>query len=176
MPLVRHAVLADLPGLVELRNHYVLNTYATFDTECHTVASLRPWLESFADHGRYQLLVADVGGVVAGYCCSQPYRPHPAFADTIETSIYIAPGCTNQGLGRTLYETLFHALREEPLHRACVGIALPNPGSVALHRRFGFRQVGVFSEYARKNGERISSVWMERALSGSVLPDLKHNP
>lgn len=173
MPLIRHAVPADLPGLVELRNHYVLNSRATFDTELHTVDSLRPWLQGYATQGRYQLLVADVSGVVAGYCCSQPYRAHPAFARTIETSIYIAPGCTNQGLGRALYESLFHALRDEGLHRAYVGIALPNPGSVALHARFGFREVGVFHEYAEKHGERVSSVWMERALSGGLLPDSK---
>ncbi|EEX92101.1 phosphinothricin N-acetyltransferase [Vibrio orientalis CIP 102891 = ATCC 33934] len=44
------------------------------------------------------------------------------------------------------------------------GIALPNDASVALHKRFGFREIGVFNEYAKKNGQYISSVWLEKAL------------
>jgi phosphinothricin acetyltransferase len=34
--------------------------------------------------------------------------------------------------------------------------------SVALHRKLGFTEVGTFHEYAVKNGEYLSSVWMER--------------
>ncbi|MEL6117978.1 GNAT family N-acetyltransferase, partial [Photobacterium sp. SP02] len=41
-------------------------------------------------------------------------------------------------------------------------IALPNDASVALHQKFGFREVGVFHDYARKQGEYISSLWMEK--------------
>jgi hypothetical protein len=40
--------------------------------------------------------------------------------------------------------------------------ALPNDASVALHRKFGFTEVGTFREYAVKNGHYISSVWMQR--------------
>jgi len=45
---------------------------------------------------------------------------------------------------------------------ALAGIALPNDASVALHRKFGFTDVGVFHEYAIKNGEYVDSLWMER--------------
>lgn len=31
-----------------------------------------------------------------------------------------------------------------------------------LHRRFGFTDVGIFSEYAIKDGRYISSAWMRR--------------
>jgi len=48
------------------------------------------------------------------------------------------------------------------VHVALAGIALPNDASVALHRNFGFTEVGTFREYAIKNGQYISSVWMQR--------------
>jgi len=41
------------------------------------------------------------------------------------------------------------------------GIALPNDASIALHRKLGFTDVGVFEEYARKNGRYVSSLWMQ---------------
>lgn len=51
------------------------------------------------------------------------------------------------------------------VHCIVVGIAVPNDASVALHRRFGFTDIGVFDEYAQKNGERISSLWMQLLLN-----------
>jgi phosphinothricin acetyltransferase len=50
------------------------------------------------------------------------------------------------------------------LHLAVAGIALPNDASVALHRKFGFTDVGVFDEYAIKHGSYINSLWMQRRL------------
>lgn len=54
------------------------------------------------------------------------------------------------------------------LHRAVVGIALPNDASVRLHARWGFRAVGVFDEYAHKHGRPISSQWMQRAMDAET--------
>jgi L-amino acid N-acyltransferase YncA len=38
---------------------------------------------------------------------------------------------------------------------------LPDDASVAHHRKLGFTEVGTFHEYALKNGQYLSSVWME---------------
>ena len=56
------------------------------------------------------------------------------------------------------------ALGEEDVHRAVAGITLPNPASLALHARFGYRSIGVFDEVGRKFGRFWSVQWLERAL------------
>jgi phosphinothricin acetyltransferase len=48
--------------------------------------------------------------------------------------------------------------------RAAVRDDLPNDASVALHRKFGFTEVGVFEEYAIKEGAYINSVWTQRRI------------
>ena len=68
------------------------------------------------------------------------------------------------GVGSSLYAELFDALRDQDLHRAIAGIALPNPASVALHGRFGFTQVARFTEQGRKFGRYWDVAWFERAL------------
>ena len=57
---------------------------------------------------------------------------------------------------------LLQRLADQPVHLAVAGVALPNPGSLALHRRLGFEEVGTFREYAQKNGTWISSTWFQR--------------
>jgi len=50
------------------------------------------------------------------------------------------------------------------MHRAYAGVALPNDASEALHRRFGFRDVGTFTEVGWKQGRWVDVRWYERAL------------
>jgi len=76
--------------------------------------------------------------------------------------VYLDPAVLGQGIGSALYAVLFGALLKEDIHVALAGIALQNDASVALHRKFGFTDVGVFHEYAIKNGRYIDSLWMER--------------
>ena len=59
---------------------------------------------------------------------------------------------------------LFEAIAGQDIHRIVAGIALPNPASIALHRRLGFIPVGTFSEVGRKFGRYWDVAWMERAL------------
>jgi phosphinothricin acetyltransferase len=67
-----------------------------------------------------------------------------------------------------LYRTLFAALKNEDIHRVLAGITIPNEASVAMHRGFGFTDVGVFIENGRKFDRYWDVLWMQRPL---VLPD-----
>jgi phosphinothricin acetyltransferase len=164
IPIVRAAQRGDLAQLVAIYNHYVEHSTATFDTEPTSVQDRWAWFETFSDAGPHRLLVAAEGERVLGCASSGPYRTHPAFAQTVEVGIYIDPEARSMGIGSALYGRLFEQLRSEALHLAVAGIALPNDASVALHRKFGFTDVGVFEEYATKYGAYLSSLWMQRRL------------
>jgi phosphinothricin acetyltransferase len=153
---------ADLADIVAVLNQAAADSIASFDTQPIEVAQRRDWLAQFGPSGPHRLLVARRGGRFAGYAASQPYRDHPAFDQTVEVSITLASGCRGQGVGTALYRELFAQLSGEPVHVALAGIALPNDASVALHRKFGFTDVGVFREYAVKHGQYLSSLWLQR--------------
>jgi phosphinothricin acetyltransferase len=152
----------DLPGIVEILNYTAANSIASFATRPTSVAERRDWFEQFSSTGRYRLLVARRGKLVLGYAGSQRYRDHEAFRETVEVSVGLEVGCRGQGVGTLLYHALFDCLADEPVHVVLAGIAMPNDASVALHRKFGFTEVGTFREYAVKDGQYISSLWMQR--------------
>jgi phosphinothricin acetyltransferase len=56
-------------------------------------------------------------------------------------------------------------MMKEKVHLVVAGVAQPNPASVTLHRKFGFREVGEFTEYAKKSGHYISSLWFEKRIN-----------
>lgn len=161
---IRYAKSEDLPALVEIYNYYVLNSHATFAERPFTLDERGEWLQKYKESGPHRCLVAEDVGEILGCAFSSVYRDHPAFRETIETSIYLSPKATGKGLGTKLYLELFDRLKDEPLHLAVVGIALPNDASVQLHRKLGFEEVGVFKEYAKVRDNYYSSVWMQKAL------------
>jgi phosphinothricin acetyltransferase len=152
----------DLPAIVAILNYTIVNSDATLTSQPVTVAERRDWFGRFSPAGPHRLLVARRGNQVLGYAASQPYRDHEGFRETVEVSIALDVSSRGQGVGTALYRALFECLASEPVHVALAGIVMPNDASIALHRKFGFTEVGTFHEYAVKNGRYLSSVWMER--------------
>ena len=161
---IRPARDSDLLALTELYNHYVLETAITFDIEPFTPEARAPWLAQFAEKGRYRLLVAENSSGLLGYAGSMRFRAKAAYATSVETTIYLEPRRAGGGLGTRLYRELFETLRGEDLHRAYGGITLPNPASVALHRKLGFHPIGRYREVGHKMGRFWDVEWYEREL------------
>lgn len=162
---IRPATVNDLPRLTEIYNHYVIETAVTFDLEPYTVERRAGWFAQFGLTGRYRLLVAEDDSGIHGYAGTTRFRPKAAYDTTVETTIYCAPGATRRGIGRALYAQLFDSLAMEDVHKIVAGYTLPNPGSEALHARFGFHLVGVFRENGRKFGRYWDVAWTERPLA-----------
>lgn len=163
--ITRPASIDDLPRLTEIHNYYVLNTHITFDVQAFTLEQRVSWFDDHSDGRRYRLLVAeDPASGVLGFACTGRFRAKAAYDTTVEASVACRPDATGRGIGTLLYSALFEAIAQEDIHRIVAGIAQPNSASNALHRRFGFRQVGVFSEVGRKFGKYWDVMWMERPM------------
>lgn len=163
---IRPAHDDDLPRLVQIYNHYVIESPATFDIEPFTVETRRGWFDGFAATGAHRLLVAELAGELAGYASSIAHRPKPAYDCSVETTTYLDPDFVGRGVGSHLYATLLELLRaERRVHRAFAGITIPNPASVALHERLGFEKLGTFHEIGYKFGKYWDVSWFECDLS-----------
>ena len=159
---------ADLRQIVEIYNHYVMHSSATFEVVPVTVEDRLEWLELHTRGERHRLVVAtDAGDRVVGWATTSPFRPRAAYETTVESSVYCRSGSEGRGVGSALYRSLFASIQGEDIERVVAGVCLPNASSVALHQRFGFRAVGVFSSVGRKFGRYWDVAWYERPR---VLP------
>jgi phosphinothricin acetyltransferase len=162
--LVRPAVLGDVPAMMAIYNHYVETSHATFDIAPVSLDNRRVWFGHFGERGPFRLLVAERAGQVVGYAGSGQFREKPAYVTSVEMTVYVHPEARGLGVGARMYERLFKVLAGEPIHRAYAGVTLPNPASLALHRRFGFRDVGIYDEVGFKLGQFWSVQWLERPM------------
>lgn len=164
-PAIRSALPDDLPALTDIYNYYVVHTAITFDLSPFTPEERRAWFDAHGIAGRYRLLVAtEDDSRIAGYATTSPWRPKAAYATTVEASVYCHPDAVGRGYGRALYAALFDAIAHEDVHRIVAGVSLPNPASIKLHERCGFRAVGVFPAVGRKFDRYWDVAWFERPL------------
>ncbi len=159
---VRPAIRDDLPRLTEIYNHYVVNTPITFDIETYTVEGRQSWFDQFGERGRYRLIVVEEDGLVLGYAGTTRFRPKAAYETTVETTIYCAQEAMGKKIGSRLYSALFETLKDEDINRYVAGYTLPNAASAALHERFGFMPIGIFTQVGRKFGRYWDVAWSER--------------
>jgi phosphinothricin acetyltransferase len=157
---IRRALPADLPAIAAIYAREALEGHATFDLEPRP---MELWEARLGDD-REHFLVADGDGTVIGYATSSPFRPKPAYAHTRETTVYVAPGGQGRGTGRALYDALLALLADDGVHLVVAAVALPNAGSLALHRACGFEEVGVMREVGRKHGRWIDVAWLQKVL------------
>ncbi|TDJ24051.1 MAG: GNAT family N-acetyltransferase, partial [Gammaproteobacteria bacterium] len=82
---IRLAKHSDLPQIVEIYNHYVVNTHFTFDIDPFTVATRSGWWAQFNNKRCQCWVITD--GTLGGYACSTPFKSKRAYETSVEVSV-----------------------------------------------------------------------------------------
>lgn len=159
---VRRAGEADAPAMLDIYAPIVRATAISFELEPPTLDDFRARVRK-ALQG-WEWLVAERDGQLLGYAYGSAHRERAAYRWSVETSAYVAPAAQRLGVGGRLYAQLLPRLAALGYCNAFAGIALPNEASVALHRRAGFREVGVFPTVGHKLGRWHDVGWYHARL------------
>lgn len=162
--VVRPASPHDFTAIQAIYAHHVVTGLGSFEEEPPTVEELRRRHSDWTARG-LPYLAADIGGRVCGFAYAAPFRPRSAYRNTVEDSIYVDPAFQRQGIGATLLSDLIERCTALGYRQmvAVIGDSA-NRGSIAVHRRAGFREVGTLHAVGRKFGRWVDSVIMQRSL------------
>ena len=159
---VRPSEANDAAALRDIYNYYVEHSHVTFDLEPKSTSERRAWLEKFNNPQHRCCSAVQSDGTVLGYACSAQFKAKPAYASSVEVSVYVAPSNQQQGIGQQLYKYLLPLLDAAKVHRCYAGIALPNAGSIRLHQQQGFNEIAHLSEVGYKFNRYWDVIWMQR--------------
>ena len=146
----------DWPAVREIYLAGIATGDATFET------SAPEWAAWDAAHLPDHRLVADGGGTVLGWAAVSPTSSREVYAGVVENSIYLAPEARGRGLGRALLDALVVSTERAGIWTVRTGIFPENVASLALHRRAGFREIGVRDRPGQLNGIWRDVVLLER--------------
>lgn len=157
--MIRPAAAVDAPSICEIYNHHVRETVVTFEEQ--PVADDEMARRIAETTATYPWLVSEIDGSIAGYSYASSWKRRSAYRYAAESTIYMAPQFAGRGLGSELYRALIAAMRSRGLHCAVGGISLPNPASIALHEKLGFKPIGHFREVGWKFGSWVDVGYWE---------------
>ena len=161
---IRLAERRDAAGIRAIYNHYVTDSTALFDMVPRTLDEQVQWIDEHS--GGHPAVVADRDGAIVGFGSLSPFRSRPAYATTVEDSVYLLPGHQGVGIGRALLEELlrlaaahgFHAViaritgENERLDRPARGVRLRARG----HGTGGRAQVRALARRRRDAAHALS--------------------
>lgn len=164
-PRIRDASHGDVATIQSIYAHHVRHGLASFEEVPPDVAEMQARFAKIVEGG-FPYLVAEIDGVVAGYGYAGPYRTRSAYRFTVENSIYVDERHRGRGVGVALLEALVARCRSGPWRQmlAVIGDSANAP-SIAVHRKAGFREVGVLARVGYKHGRWVDSVLMQLELS-----------
>ena len=95
-----------------------------------------------------------------------PWRVKRAYRQTVEDTIYLAPGRTGRGTGRVLLGALLEAARAADVRQVIAVVTdSGDPSSVRLHAAFGFVEVGRLRAVGFKHGRWLDTLLLQADLT-----------
>ena len=166
--MIRFAVEADIPEILEIYAPYVLNTAYSFE---YTVPTLEEFTERFRGYtAQFPWLVWEEDGHVLGYAYGSRPWGRAAYSWNAEVSIYLAPAVHGRGIGRKLYAVLEEILKLQGYRIIYAVSTSANQASIDFHKKVGYRFVAEFPGCGHKFGRRLGTVWLEKQVEFVEYP------
>lgn len=151
---VRPLVRDDWPAVREIYKQGIATGDATFETEAPDWSA---W-----DRAHSLRLVAEQGGEVLGWAALSPVSERCVYEGVAEDSIYVSSAAQGRGVGRLLLDELVRRAEADGIWTVQTGIFPENRASLELHKRCGFRVVGVRERLGKHDGVWRDVVFLER--------------
>lgn len=130
---------------------------ATFQTE---LPSYESWDKGHLSIGRF---VALKGEKVLGWIAISPTSSRCVYSGVVEVSIYVGKDSRGLGIGSELMKKLIETTEKNNIWSIYSAIIRENSASINLHKKSGFREVGIREKIAKlSNGKWSDTVIMER--------------
>jgi L-amino acid N-acyltransferase YncA len=124
------------PEVLRIYLEGIATENATFETEAPS------WEKWDGGHLRNCRLIAQADSKVLGWAVLSPVSSRCVYSGVAEVSVYVAEAARGKGIGKSLLSALIESSENSGLWTLQAGIFPENTPSIALHKSFGFREVG----------------------------------
>lgn len=162
---IRMATLSDAEAILAIYNPYIMETAITFEYDPVTLDEFKERMRKV--QAQFPWLVCEQEDAVVGYAYCSLFKERAAFAWDCESTVYLKETAYHQGIATALYTKLFELVKEQGYYNIYALITNLNESSVALHRKFGFNEVGIYRNTGFKMGQWWDLLVMEKRLRSS---------
>lgn len=158
--MIRNVKVEDAKEIVDIYNHYILNTNVTFEVEALASDEMAKRIEKKIKDNPW--IVYEEDNKILGYAYVGEFRERIAYKFTKEVTIYLDKSVVRRGIGTKLMEALIERCKTEyDIHTLISVVTVPNASSISIHKKFGFERVGYFKEVGFKNNKWLDVEYLQ---------------
>lgn len=158
----------DAQRLVDIYNPYIEKTTITYEYDTLSREAFLARINSIVKD--YPYIVIEDDGEVVGYAYASSFNERSAYQWDADLAIYLDMSKRNKGMGSVLFAKLLDILEKMGFINAYSLIDIPNGGSEALHKKFGFTKTGSYEHSAWKFDKWLDMGIYSKQLSNPDKP------
>lgn len=159
-----------MEGVTAIYNDAVENSTAIWNEVRVDTANRLAWLADRQKAGHPVLVATDGDGAVLGYASFGDWRAWDGYRHTVEHSVYVRADQRGKGIGKALMVALIEKARQMGKHVMVAGIEAGNAGSIRLHEKLGFENVGHLEQVGMKFGRWLDLAFLQLTLDARPNP------
>ncbi len=152
----------DLQIVKEIYDYYILNTTATFHTECITIGELRETIP--ISHPKYTSFLIQNDRQTCGFCYTCAFKKRQAYDRSAEVTIYLKPDFFGVGIGTMTLKMMEQVARSNGIKVLIGIISGENQPSIRLFEKCGYEKCGHYRQVGEKFGRLLDVVSYENIL------------
>jgi phosphinothricin acetyltransferase len=153
---IRSFKFTDWNWVSKVYNEGIKTGIATFETQ---VPDYYSWDKKYIDSCR---IVAELENEVVGFAVLSQVSERSVYKGVAEVSVYVSKKSRGQGIGQKLLNELILQSETNGFWTLQAGIFSQNKASIELHKKCGFRIIGVREKIGCLKGKWFSNQFLER--------------
>jgi len=153
---IRTFKFTDWNWVSKVYNEGIKTGIATFETQ---VPDYNSWDKKYIDSCR---IVAELENEVVGFAVLSQVSERSVYKGVAEVSVYVSKKSRGQGIGQKLLNELILQSETNGFWTLQAGIFSQNKASIELHKKCGFRIIGVREKIGCLKGKWFSNQFLER--------------
>lgn len=154
----------DREAVIDLFNYYIESSFAAYPEKKVPYSLFDQFLSLTQGYPAFTVRDEESGGRMAGFAFLRPYHPLAAFQRAAEITCFLEPGYTGQGIGSRIIERITGEARRKGIDTILANVSSLNESSLRFHEKHGFAECGRFKRVAKKKGQDLDAVWMQKIL------------
>ena len=154
--VIHQMTTADWPRVKQIYLEGIATGHATLET------SAPPFEQWDQAHLPFARLIARQGDAIVGWAALSSVSQRCVYGGVAEVSVYVSSSSRGSGVGRKFLDGLINESEQNGIWTLQAGIFPENVGSLVVHQRCGFREVGRRERIGKMNGVWRDTILLER--------------
>jgi L-amino acid N-acyltransferase YncA len=160
--LFRDLKESDLPQVLSIYTHYILNTTVTCQISPIDLDEIRSTVMPVSP--RYKSYAIELAGNFCGYALFTRFKTREAFDNTAEVTIYLDQSVTGKGIGNKALSLIEDEAKKAGIHVLVALISSGNRPSTRIFEKNGYTQCAAFKEVSYKFGHYFDLLCFQKLI------------